>query len=153
LRKTCAWAIAAVCVVLALGGCGDEGVAEDATVAVYVSAPLCAEAGEGLEAAGSRVGELELRAVCVDESAERGESRLAAIGAAARRATEDSSSIAYIGTSDPTSVRFSTPILEEAGIARLTTSSGKAAMHKLLRTLRSSDDPSSPRESLFEQLQ
>lgn len=120
---------------------------------MYVSAPLCAEAGEALDSASSRVGDLRLRAVCVDESAERGESRLAAIGAAARRATEDSSSIAYIGTPDPTAVRFSTSILEEAGIPRIATSSGKAGMRVLLRTLRSSDDPSSPRESLFEDLQ
>jgi hypothetical protein len=77
---------------------------------------------------------------------------LAAIGAAARRASEDSSSIAYIGTPDPVAVRFSEPILEEAGIARISTSSGDVGVAHLLRVLRRADTSGSLRETVFEEL-
>ena len=122
-------------------------------MSVYVSAPLCAEAKRELVRSGGRAGDLRLRVVCVDDSGSRGESRLAAIGAAARQATEDSSSVAYIGTTDPTAIRFSEPILEEADIPRISTSSGKAAAARLLRTLNRVDDSGSLRESLADELQ
>jgi len=133
-------------------GCGDSGVAEDATVAVYVSAPLCGEAERELERQGTRVAGVAVRVVCVDDTGTRGESRLAAIGAAARRATEDSSSIAYIGTPDPLAADFSEPILEAADVPRLPASSGKAAMKRLLKALRNADTSGSLRESLREEL-
>lgn len=140
-------------------GCGEgEGVAEDATVTVYVSAPLCAGAKQELARSGGRSGDLHLRAVCVNDGGSRDdgnshkESRLAAIGAAARQATEDSSSVAYIGTADPTAVRFSEPILEEADIPRISADSGEASMTRLLRALQRADDSGSLRESLAEEL-
>jgi hypothetical protein len=92
-----------------------------------------------------------VRAICVNDSG--GGSRLAAIGAAARRASEDSSSVAYIGTPDPVAVRFSEPILEEAGIARISTNSGTAGMRTLLQALRRADTSSSLRETLFDELE
>jgi hypothetical protein len=142
-----------VAVVLFSGaGCGEQGVAEDATVAVYVSAPLCAEAERGMGRGGETMAEVELRTVCVDDVGGPGESRLAAIGAAARQAIEDSSSIAYIGTRDPVAVRFSEPILEEAGIPRISAASGSAGVTRLLRALSRIDDPDSLRESLVDEL-
>jgi hypothetical protein len=129
-------------------GCGEAGVAEDATLSVYVSAPLCASAKQELARHESRAGDIRLRAVCVDDTGGAAASRLAAIGAAARRATEDSASVAYIGAPDPTAIRFSTPILEEADVPRISASSGAVAMAKLLRALRRADDSGSLREAV-----
>ncbi len=94
-----------------------------------------------------------MRAVCVEDGGQGGGSRLAAIGAAARRASEDSSSVAYIGTSDPVAVRFSEPILEEAGIVRISASSGSSGVARLLRALRRADTSGSLRETLFDELE
>jgi len=148
--------IAAVACGLLLGvsGCGaPEGVAENALLNAYVSAPLCMEARQALAAVDARAGDVRVRAVCVDDSDRGGGSRLAAIGAAARRASEDSSSIVYIGTPDPTAVRFSEPILEEAGIARITASSGGSGVARLLRALRRADTSGSLRESVLDELE
>jgi hypothetical protein len=114
-----------------VAGCGESGVAEDATLSVYVSQPLCAEAKRELARRGARAGEFRLRAVCVDDVGGAGRPRLAAIGAAARRATEDSAAIAYIGTRDPIAIRFSRPILEAADIQRISAGSGRAAVARL----------------------
>jgi ABC-type branched-subunit amino acid transport system substrate-binding protein len=62
---------------------------------------------------------------------------LAQIGANARRATQDSAAIAYIGEPTHAASRFSEPILEAAGITQLSGMSGAQAMRKLLA------DPSS----------
>lgn len=142
----------ALALLLAVAGCGDEGVAEDATVSAYVSAPLCVEAKHELARTGPNVGEVRVRAVCVEDVGVPGQSRLAAIGAAARRASEDSSAIAYIGTPDPTAIRFSEPILSEADIPRISSNSGKAAATRLLRALRRAGDAGSLRETFSEEL-
>ena len=126
--------------------------AEDATVTVYVSAPLCAGARQELARSGGRSGGLRLRAVCVDDRGSREESRLAAIGAAARQATEDSSAVTYIGTADPVATRFSEPILEEADIPRISADSGEASMTRLLRALQRAGDSGALRESLADEL-
>jgi hypothetical protein len=73
---------------------------------------------------------------------------LAQIGANARRATEDSSSIAYIGEPTRAASRFSEPILEEAGIAQLSQTSGTAAMRQLLRAVSEAGDSGGLRESV-----
>lgn len=117
----------------------------------YVSAPLCAEAKRVLAQAGGRAGDVRVRAVCVDDAGADG-SRLAAIGAAARRASEDSTSVAYLGAPDPVAVRFSEPILEEAGIARISNRSGAIAMESLLRAIRRSGDAASLREAVYDRL-
>jgi hypothetical protein len=90
--------------------------------------------------------------MCVDDAGRAGGSRLAAIGAAARRASEDSSSVAYLGSADPVAVRFSETILDEAGIARVAGASGAGAMRKLLQAIRSSGDAGSLREAVFDRL-
>lgn len=146
-------ALTALCALLiAAAGCGEgDVVAEDATVSAYVSAPLCAEARRELANSGDRATGVRLRTICVDDTGADG-SRLAAIGAAAREATEDSSSVAYIGAADPTAIRFSEPILEEADIARISADSGKAAMTTLLAALRSADTSGSLREAIRDEL-
>lgn len=135
-----------------IAGCGEgSGVAEDATVSAYISTPLCQGADQALTRSGGRAGDLQVRAVCVDDTGTGG-SRLAAIGAAARRATEDSAAIAYIGSPDPTAARFSEPILEEADIPRIAASSGAAGMERLLSALKQADTSGSLRESLSDEL-
>lgn len=149
LRKAAA---TAACFLLVAAGCGEgEGVAEDAIVSVYVSAPLCDGAEQELARSGGEAGDLRVRAVCVDDSG-RGGPGLAAIGGAARRATEDSTTIGYIGTPDPVAARFSEPILEEADIPRISASSGAAGMSQLLGALRRAGDSGSLRESLGDEL-
>jgi hypothetical protein len=149
---------------VAAAGCGaPEGVAENAIVTAYVSSPLCGEAKQALADRNGRAGDVRIRAACVDDvgrssgggarqRSRPSESRLAAIGAAARRASEDSTSVAYLGTLEPVAVRFSEPILEEAGIARISSRSGAAAMERLLRAIRRSGDAASLRESVDESL-
>jgi hypothetical protein len=144
---------ATLAVSVLLVGCGDAGVAEDATVSAYVSAPLCAGAKRELARDDGRTGDVRLRVACVDDVGRAGEAQLAAIGAAARRATEDSSAVAYIGTPDPVAVRFSEPILEEADIPRITSKSGGSAMKRLRRALDRAGDSGSLRESLSDELQ
>ncbi len=58
----------------------------------------------------------------------RGKLNLATLGANARRATEDSTTVAYLEASDPRAARFTHPILETAEIPWISGSSGKAAM-------------------------
>jgi hypothetical protein len=134
-----------------VAGGGEAGVAEDATLSIYVSQPLCAEAQRELHETGSRAGEFRLRAICVDDGSDSGDARLAAIGAAARRAVEDSATVAYVGTRDPTAIRFSEPILEAADIARISASSGRAAVARLRRALAEVDD-TDPRADLSQML-
>jgi hypothetical protein len=77
---------------------------------------------------------------------------LAAVGANARRATEDSTTIGYIGELDRAATRFSRPIVESAGIAQLSTLSGRAAMASFLRAIRQGGDPVSLRESVRDEI-
>jgi hypothetical protein len=80
-----------------------------------------------------------VRAVCLPPARSEGKLDLAAIGAGARRATEDSSSIAYIEPVDPPAARFSEPILESAGIPLIADHSGAAAISQLRKALQEAD--------------
>ncbi|MEX0971726.1 MAG: hypothetical protein WDZ46_00525 [Solirubrobacterales bacterium] len=122
-------------------------------MSVYVVAPLCAKAEEELAGHGGKAGDLRVRAVCLPSAESSQKLDLAQIGANARRATEDHSSIGYIGERTRSASRFSAPILEEAGIAQLSAISGAAGMEKLLRAVEDAGDPSSPRQSVFDQLE
>jgi branched-chain amino acid transport system substrate-binding protein len=139
---------------LMASGCGGgEGVEEGATVTVYAAAAACRGAQRVLESEGSRVSSLHLRVRCLPAVEKHGRFDLATIGANARRATEDSSTIAYIGEIEPAATRFSEPILEEAGIAQLPHMPGAAAMHELLNVLERVDTSSgSLRESVRDEL-
>jgi hypothetical protein len=139
---------------VAVAGCGqDEGVAEGATVNVYVAAPLCAEAERELARRGGEAGDLRVRAICLPSAEGDGKLDLAAIGANARRATEDSSAVGYIGEPTEAATDFSAPILEAADIPQLSQSSGSAAMAKLLQAVeQASDDGGSLRQSVNDEL-
>jgi branched-chain amino acid transport system substrate-binding protein len=154
--------IAASVTAAMLGGCGEEGAAAGATVRVYVSAPLrgaeapagrrlCAEAREQA-AQGQGGGDLRLRVVCLDAAAVGGRWTLARVGANARRATEDSTTIAYLGEPDPAARRQSGSILEAAGIARLGGAGGRAAIARVEAALREGD-ANDPRSAVLEEVE
>lgn len=130
-------ALAALCLVAALfAGCGEgSGVAAGATVTVYVAGALCAEAKHELAQHGPEARGLHLRAICLPRSERGGKLDLATVGANARRATEDSSSIAYIGEPTQAASRFGETILEEAGIRQYAAARGTRAMSQLLSAL------------------
>lgn len=120
---------------------------------VYAAAPLCAEAKRELASAGGRVGDLRVRASCLPGIERGNRLDLAQIGANARRATEDSATVGYIGEPNPRAARFSRPILESAEVPQLSHSSGAAAMSQLLRAIeRALDDDGSLRQSVYRQL-
>ncbi len=128
---------------LALSGCGgEEGVAAGATVRVYVDQGLCGGAKRALAAAGGEAGELRVRVVCLDpvEGAALGSHRLklATIGANARRATEDSSAVAFVERPGRAN-RFAQPIVEEATLAYVNASSGAQAMGSVLSAIEAAD--------------
>jgi len=156
------WA-AALILSLSLAACGPtEGVSSGATVTVYLSAPmrgagggvgreLCTSARKALSQANGEAGDLNVRLRCLDAGDPTGTWALAAVGANARRATEDSTAVAYIAEPDPRARRQSRPILEEAEIAEVTASSGATAMRRILRAIEESDS-SSLRESVSNSL-
>jgi branched-chain amino acid transport system substrate-binding protein len=152
-RRRAAAAVAALATVaLAIAGCGEEeGVAEDAVVTVYVAAPLCQGAERELAEQGGRAGSLRVDAVCLPPAGGGGRIDLAAIGANARRATEDSTTVAYIGEAEPAATRFSRPILETAQIPQLAGEPGDVAMAEVLRAIRSAGDTGSLREAVDEE--
>jgi hypothetical protein len=129
--------VAGACLLAAAAaGCGGgEGVAEDATVTAYVDAPLCAGAQQELSSHNGRAGSLNVKAVCLPSATEGKKLELATLGANARRATEDSTAVAYLEAPNPRAARFTHPILETAEIPWLTSSSGKAAMDNLLKLI------------------
>ena len=147
-------AAAAVVLVLTLSACGTtSGVSSGATVSVYLSAPmrgsdgqggreLCSEAKETLTRAGGKAGDLRIRLLCLDASGPDGIWTLARIGANARRAVEDSTTVAYIAEPDPKARRQFRPILEEAEIAPVTASSGSTAMRRILTAIEEADSGS-----------
>jgi hypothetical protein len=121
-------------------------------VTADVAAPLCAEAKRELARADGRAGEARVRVSCLAAERRSGRLSLAIIGANARRASEDSTAIAYVTTRDPVAIRFSATILEEAGIAQLSTSSGANAMDQLIRAVSAAGDTSNLRESVDKSL-
>jgi len=131
-------------VLSAIAGCGEGGAAGGATVSVYAAAPLCREAGKRVGA-----GDLTVRVVCLPSVEKAGEADLAAAGADARRATEDSTSVAYLEAPGP-AARFSRPVVESAGIAWIETSSASTAMHRIVRALEG--DSSSPRKAVLDEV-
>lgn len=130
-----------------------------AVVRVYVSAPLrgpeagagrrlCGEAREQATQAKGGDGH-ELRVLCLDASADGGGWTLAQVGANARRATEDSATIGYIGEPEPAARKQSRPIVEAAGVAELGGLSGREAVAKVVRAMEEGD-ASQPRDAVFD---
>jgi hypothetical protein len=134
---------AAACALLGIAGCGEEqGVADGATVTVYVTAPLCAGAQRELASEQGRVGSVRVRAVCLDDAEDGTRLNLATVGANARRATEDSTTVAYLEARDPAASRFSRPIVDSANIARVASDSGRDAMEQVLGAIGEADSDS-----------
>ena len=148
-RKTTA--VLCLALVTTAAGCGAGGVAEDATVTAYVEAPLCAGAKRELEAHDGRAGDLRLRVICLPDPSDTTKLDLATVGANARKATEDSTTAAYLEAPHPKASRFTHPILETAEIPWISSSSGAAAVSRLLKLIESSD-PGSLRQSLRDEL-
>jgi branched-chain amino acid transport system substrate-binding protein len=101
-------------------------------VTVYASSAACTGAKRELARQGDRAGALRVEVACLPAVRRKGRLDLAAIGANARRAAEDSTSVAYIGEASASATRFSRTILEEAGIAQLPQVPGDIAMRKVL---------------------
>lgn len=140
---------ALVLLVAGVAGCGgEEGVENGAVVTAYAERPACAprsaRVGDG---EGSGYG---VRFVCLPAARGAGSGQgvgdgpvdLARAGANARRATEDSTAVAYLQPDDPAVNRFTKPILESAGIGRITDDSAAAARARLLALLAAADSPS-----------
>ncbi len=146
------WALFLLALVGVVVGCGEEGGAsDDATVTVYVSSPdrvLCDEARE--QASQGKGGEEpKLRIVCLDAAGPDGEWTLAKVGANARRATEDSTAVAYVGEPERKARRQSQPIVEAAGIAAFGSASGREAVAEVRAALREADG-ADPREAVLD---
>ena len=127
---------AALTLIALASGCGQPEAEGDPKLTIYVSAPLTGPAGpEGRDAAdGARLAladaEGEAGGIAVEaeylDVAGRNESRSDPVSAGrnARTATEDSTSIAYIGELDSAASRTSVPITNSAGILQVAPGSG-----------------------------
>ena len=152
-RRIAGLLIVAALLLAAASGCGEsEGATEGAVVTAYVDAPLCREAERALAREGARADSLRVRVSCLEPTHSGGRLDLAAVGGNARRASGDSTTIAYIEAPDPRAARFSETILESAGIPRIANSSGEAAISDLLKAL-SEADLNSLRDSVDDELQ
>ncbi|HET6997890.1 MAG TPA: hypothetical protein VFI03_04810 [Solirubrobacterales bacterium] len=105
---------------------------------VYAAASLCDEAKSELARAADRAVQVRVRVVCLGDDRDGARLDLAAVGANARRATEDSITVGYLEPPGP-ATRFSRPILDEAGIAWIDSDSGAAAMSRLLAAIEDAD--------------
>lgn len=149
-------AVAAALALLALAavaGCGgSEGVTAGATVDVYVSARLCPGAREALSRQQGRAGDVEVRALCLRPVVAGKRIDLGTQGANARRATEDSTTVAFVEAKGKPA-EFAKPIVEEAGIAFVEAASGEAAMERVLRAVAGAGTSGSLREKVREALE
>src|SRR6185295_262960 len=94
-------------------------------------------------------GGFELRVVCLDAAGPEGRWTLARVGANARRATEDSTAVAYLAEPEPAARRQSLPIVEAAGIAELSGLSGADAVARVAAAIEESDS-NDPRQAVFD---
>lgn len=161
MRRLPATAIACLAAAVLAAGCGEGGAEEGSQLNVYVSAPLrgpeaergqrlCDEAWETVRIEHEAGGHW-LRVICLDAGGPGGKWTLARVGANARRATEDSTAVAYIGEPDSAARRQSQPIVEAAGIAELSAMGARQAIEEVFAALRE-DDSSDPRAAVFDAL-
>ena len=141
MARAAAAACALLLIATAASGCGEEeGVAEGATVSAYAERTVCGGSGPLTAAVTTADGErVKLRVLCLRD-ARGGGVDLATAGANARRATQDSRTVAFLEAPDPAVGRFTHPILEMAGVGWVTTpASGQAAVDRLARILAGAD--------------
>jgi hypothetical protein len=99
----------------------------------------------------SRAGDVRVEAVCLPSVEGKGKLKLATVGANARRATEDSTAVAFI-EAPGSGNQFAEPILESAEIPSIHDRSGARAMAQLLHAIDSADTSGSLRSSVREEL-
>jgi branched-chain amino acid transport system substrate-binding protein len=131
-------AVIAIVATLALAGCAsDETVQGEGPVTVYVSLPLRGVSGDdgrdaadgaemALTDAGAEAAGREVRAVVLDDTEGSGDDARwtpAQAAANARRATEDSTAIAYLGDFESGATRSSLPITNEARLLQVSPAS------------------------------
>jgi hypothetical protein len=144
-----------LCLVLVLtaalvaGGCGEGGAQSGATVSVYVVPPLCQEARQRVDDAGRKAGELKVRVLCLRRVERAGKADLGMAGANARRATEDSTSVAFLEAPGPAAASTRS-IVQNAGVAWVETSSAAPVVQRVLRALEG--DGSTPREAVLDEV-
>lgn len=142
----------ALAALAAVAGCGgSEGVAVGASVDVYVSAGLCPGAREALSRVDGQAGEVRVRALCLQPVVSGKRIDLAAQGANARRASQDSAAVAFVEAKGKPA-EFARPIVEEAGIAFVLAGSGEAAMERVLGAIADAGTSGSLRTKVREAL-
>lgn len=148
MARAVALALALLALGLAASGCGEEeGVSDGAVVTAYVEEPLCG--GKGEEASVSPPGAdggFEVRFECLADPRGRQGIELATVGANARRASEDSSTVAFLELEQPRVNRFTHPILEAAGIGWIAAASRPQAEKRLFAVLAGADSDSLRRD-------
>ncbi len=138
---------------LTFAGCGGgEGVEDGAMVTVYAVPPQCQGAERDLNRFNGRAGRLRVRALCLDATSAGGRLDLATVGANARHAIEDSSTVGYIEAPGPAN-RFSRPILEEAQISLVESGSGATSMARLLDAIEAVGPTDGLREAVGKELE
>ena len=155
MGRAAAAALALAALAVAMGGCGSGGGVEaGATVDVYVSARLCPGARQELSREQGKAGKLEVRARCLRPVVAPGAARidLATQGANARRASQDSTTVAYLEAPGK-AAKFARPIVAEAGIAFVESRSGEAAMKRVLRAIADAGTSGSLREKVRDALE
>ena len=130
-------------------GCGGGGASAGAAVSVYAAAPLCKEARSEVQGAGRQAADLEVRVVCLPPVEAGAGVDLPAAGRNARRATEDSTSVAYL-EAPGSAAAFSRSIVEAAEVAWIETNSGSTAMRRIRSALEG--DASSPRKAVLDEV-
>ncbi len=146
-------ALTALALILAAAGCGgDEGVSAGATVSVYAGAAVCPAARGALERSGGKAGDLKVRLLCQRPAQGGARLDLATLGADARRATQDSTAVAYLEAPGEES-DFVAPILEEAGIALVRSGDGGVAMHRALAAIGEAGSSGSLRAEVRDELE
>ncbi len=133
-RRLAIAALIAAVVGVAVAGCGG-GDSEGATVTVYVGAPLCAGAKAELASHGATANHFKVATRCLAPSERPGGGvDLATDGANSRRATEDTSAVAALEAPGPGN-KFTSSVLESAGIPLVTSPSGAAAMKRVIEAV------------------
>ena len=136
-----AGAAALALTLIAIAGCGGSEPSSEAELTVYVSAPdtpagrqVVSRARAELADAGGEAGGVAVRGVYLDAPPDP-----AAIAANARRAVEDSTSVAYIGELEPKADLSSRPITNDAELLQVTPEGN--AMARVLEAIDGADDP------------